>query len=108
VKFIVRLRAKRFYGSVFRAWIDEIYRFFHETCVRPRRIVELNTLGICGRLQPKLLKSLRREAWRSFPSIAHVRLHNLKDASRIAEDLALRFFVAPAAQAASEWFAFKG
>ena len=31
-----------------------------------RRILELRALGICGRLQPKLLKSRRREVWCLF------------------------------------------
>jgi hypothetical protein len=37
-------------------------------CVPSPRVVELNELGICGRLQPNLLKSRRRELGR-FPLI---------------------------------------
>src|SRR5262249_52981755 len=36
------------------------------TCVWCLRVLELSELGICGRLQPKLLKSRRRAAWCIF------------------------------------------
>jgi hypothetical protein len=42
--------------------------FSSVACVAPTRVVQLRAFGICGRLQPKLLKSRRREVRRFFLS----------------------------------------
>jgi|SRR3954452_4690237 hypothetical protein len=84
-------------GPVAHVENADSYVFSSVTCVTPKRVVELRTLGICGRLQPKLLKSRRREVRRFFlsrpPHVTFAQSGSKRP--QVAEQLALRFFICP-------------
>jgi hypothetical protein len=84
-------------GLAQAAQIFEQVRFRRcPACVSLRRILELKALGICGRLQPKLLKSRRREVWCLFlirSNRTYVRTTWLEQAAD-AQRMALRFLFA--------------
>jgi hypothetical protein len=92
---MLRLSVDGCQGAKLGSETGDLAVFFGETCVVRRRVLELRTLGICGRLQPKLLKSRRREVWRIFPELSRTFFCTTwKKRAAVAERLALRFFVA--------------